>query len=99
MKKIKRFVHMLDDEIESAERYAEKYIESKAEGDTSLAQKYREAAAQEISHADFIHEVAVREIDKISAVYPAPPEMKEAWKESHNNYVTKVNSIKAMLNM
>lgn len=99
MRKIKKLVHTLNHELESAENYGEKYIECKSEGDSSLAQKFREVAAQELAHADFVHEILVKEIDKITAVYTAPADMREKWKLAHNSYIEKENRIKALLNM
>lgn len=99
MKKIKRFVHTIDDEIESAEHYAEKYIEHKAEGDTSTAEKYKLYAQQELTHAEFIHELASNYIAKVSKIITPPADMKAKWEESHECYIDKVKEIKSILSL
>lgn len=98
MRKIKKYVKMIDDELHSAECYAEKYIEAKAYGEPS-AEKFRTFAQQEIEHGMFAHDLAMTEIEKISAVYTAPADMREKWELSHQNYVEKLARIKAMLNL
>ena len=90
---------MIKDEMESAECYAEKYIEAKAMGETSYAEKYKLFAQQEIEHGMFIHSLAADFINKVSKVFEAPVEMREKWNDAHEEYVAKVNEIKSMLSM
>lgn len=97
MKKIKKYVSMIKDEIESAECYAEKYIEAKAMGETTNAEKYKTFAQQEIDHGMFIHQIASDFIEKVSKVITPPADMKEKWEEAHIEYVSKVDGIKAMI--
>lgn len=97
MKKIKKYVSMIKDEIESAECYAEKYIESLAMGESSAAEKYKLFAQQEIEHGMFIHQIAEDFITKVSKVITPPEEMKEKWNEAHLDYIEKVREIKSML--
>ena len=97
MKKIKKYVNMIKDEIESAECYAEKYIEAKAMGETSYAEKYKLFAQQELDHAMFVHNLAEVFIDKVSKVITPPAEMKEKWEAAHIECVSKVDEIKAMI--
>lgn len=98
MKKIKKLVCRIEDEIESADYYSEKYLEAKIlDGDASLAQKYKEASLQELSHAELIHSVAVDIIQKVSKVITPPTEMLERWNETHEEYIEMVDRIKSML--
>ena len=97
MKKIKKYVDMIKDEIESAEEYAEKYVESKAMGETSYAEKYKLFAQQELDHAMFVHNLAEVFIDKVSKVITPPADMKEKWESAHIECVSKVDEIKAMI--
>lgn len=98
MKKIKKLVCRIKDEIESASYYSEKYLESKIiDGDNSLAQKYKEASLQELSHAELIHSVAEGLIQKMSKVVTPPMDMLEKWNECHEEYIESVNEIKSML--
>ena len=99
MRTIKKYVEMIDEEIESAQEYAEKYVECKAKGDISKANRYKEMATDELKHATYEHEWAVKEIEEISKVYTAPIEMQEAWEKAHKEYVEKVAWIKQMLAM
>jgi hypothetical protein len=66
MRSIKKYVDHIEEEIESAKEYAEKYVELKAKGENSAASKYREMAEDELKHANYIHEFAVKEIEQLS---------------------------------
>ena len=99
MRTIKKYVDMIDEEIESAKEYAEKYVECKAKGDMNRANRYKEMANDELKHSSYIHEWAVKEIEEISKVYTAPVEMMEKWDKAHKEYVEKVAWIKQMLSM
>lgn len=97
MKSIKEYVDRINEELEDAEEYAEKYVECKAKNEMQRASRYNEMATDELKHATYIHEWVVAEIEKISKVYQATPEMEEKWKISHKNFVHKVAWIKQML--
>lgn len=99
MRKIKKYVDIIEDELESAEEYAENYIEFKADGDQKLADRFYDMANDELNHAITIHELAVKDIDKISAVFSPPAEMREKWERSHQDYIAKTSRIKSMLGM
>lgn len=99
MRKIKELVERIDDELCSAEEYAERFIEYKADGENSMATKFQEMATQEMSHANTIHDIAVKEIEKVSAVFNAPAEMRERWDKSHTDYIARAARIKSMLNL
>ena len=99
MKMIKKYVEAIDDELHGAKEYAEKYVECKVRGNSSAATRYKEMANDELKHAMYQHEWAVKEIDDLSKVYTAPVEMQEAWEKSHKEYVERVAWIKKMLEM
>ena len=90
---------MIEEEMEGAKEYAEKYVECKAKGDMNRANRYKEMANDELKHSSYIHEWAVKEIEEISKVYTAPVEMVEKWDKAHKEYVEKVAWIKQMLAM
>lgn len=97
MKKIKKYVAMIKDEIESAECYAEKHIEAKAMGETANAEKYKLFAQQEIDHGMFIHQITSDFIAKVQKVVTPPTDMMEKWNEAHIECIEKVDMIKNML--
>lgn len=99
MKSIKMYVDAIDEEIEDAKEYAEKYVECKAKGDMPSATKYKEMSSDELKHAEYLHEWAIKEIEKVSKVFVAPSEMQDAWTKAHKEYVERVAWIKQMLNM
>lgn len=99
MKSIKKYVHQIDDELESAEDYAEKYIEFKANGKGETADMYKTMAKQELDHSSNIHSIAVSEIEKISAVFTAPAEMREKWEMTHEDFIRRSSWVKQMLSM
>lgn len=99
MRIIKQYVEAIDDELEGAKKYAEKYVECKAKDDMHSANRYKEMANDELKHAAYEHEWAVKEIEELSKVYTAPAEMMEKWEHAHKNYVEQVAWIRQMLAM
>lgn len=99
MTKIKQYVESIDEEIEGAKNYAEKYIECKAKNSTQWANRYKEMANDELKHATYLHDKAIEDIQELERVYTPPVEMKEEWDKSHKRYVEKVAWIKQMLTL
>lgn len=99
MKMIAEYVDLIDEEIEGAKTYAEKYVEFKAKGDGTWANRWKEMANMEIQHAMWIHDYTVSEIEKLREIFVPPVEMQEKWDESHKNYVERVAWVKQMLTM
>lgn len=99
MRVIKEYVEAIEEEIEGAKHYAEEYVEAKARGDMSKANRYKEMASDELKHAMYQHEWAVAEIQEISKVFTPPVAMEEKWDKAHKEYVEKVAWIKQMLAM
>lgn len=99
MKMIDHIVEDLDEELEGAMHYAEKYIENRAKGETTRAAKFKEMASDELRHASFVHEMAVADIASIEKVFSMPVEDAEKWAHAHKHYVDCVGRVKMMLNM
>ena len=99
MKKIKEYVEHIKDELESAQDYAEKYVENKVKGEIQTANQYKDMANDELKHAMYIHEWAIKEIQQISKVYTPPVDMQEKWDREHREYVENVALIKQILSM
>ena len=97
MKVIKDYVEKIDEELEGAMDYAEKYVEFKAVNDIHRADLFRDMALDELKHAGNIHSFAVELIDKIKKIYPAPEHMVEKWRKAHREYIEHVEDIKHML--
>lgn len=99
MRKIKKYVSMICEELESAEEYSECYIEYKANSDAQMSSRFYDMANDELNHAITIHDVAMKEIEKISSVFNAPPEMREKWDTAHSDYISRMSRVKSMLGM
>lgn len=97
MKMIKKLVDCLDEELEGAQMYAEKYVERKANDDTKWAARFKAMAEDEIRHSTQIHELIVEEIEKLKKIYTPPQEMLDKWDHEHVKYVDKAAWIKQML--
>lgn len=87
------------EELDGAKEYAECYIEKKASGNSGWATRFKEMANDELNHANYLHELAVEEIDKLKTVYTPPTDMMEEWEKDHKKYVEKAAWIKTMLEM
>jgi fructose-1,6-bisphosphatase len=99
MKSIKKYVEQLEEELEGAQDYAERYVECKAKGNMTRANRFKEMATDELKHCGYIHEMAVQEIEDIKKVYTAPVEMQEKWEKAHKIYIEKAAWIKQMLTL
>lgn len=98
MKSIKKYVKQINEEIEGACEYAEKYIELKAH-DNAWATQYKKMAEDELRHSDILHQIAVEEIELLRNVYQPTPDMEKAWEESHMVFVEKTAWVRQMLSM
>ena len=100
MQKIKEIIEKLDDEIKDAKSKAEEYADFKLAGDRQEASASKQAALDELKHADLYHTRAVKEIQRIKQVYPEPPaKMMEKWEKEHHEYIDRVAFIKQILSM
>lgn len=99
MRTIAKYVDHIEEEIEGAKEYAERYVEARVRGDMNKANKYKEMANDELHHATIIHEFAVEEIEALRKVYTPPTNMLEKWDKAHKEFVERVAWIKQMLNM
>ena len=99
MKVIKKYVERIEEELEDAQHYAEKYVECKAKGHMSDANVYAEMANDELKHATYVHRFAVAAIEELNKVYQPPVDMLEKWEKAHKLYVEKAAWIKQMLAM
>jgi hypothetical protein len=94
---IEHLIHHIDEELEGAKDYAEKYIEWRAKGDMIRANKYKDMASDELRHASYVYEFAVQDADKITKIYTLPEETEEMWKKSKKHYAECMAKIKMML--
>ena len=99
LKRIKKLVEQINDEICGAKNYAETYLEFKAKGNMPWANKYKEMANDELKHAMTVHEYTIQEIEELRKVYTPPVEMLEKWDLEHKKYVEEVAWVKQMLTM
>lgn len=99
MRRIKELVERIDEELEGAKGYAECAIDAKASGDSKWFGRYHEMAEDELKHAGYIHDLAVAEISRLSAVYAPPAEMEEQWGIAHKRYIERAAWIRTMLAM
>lgn len=99
MKVIADIVEQINDEINDAKDYAEKYLVKKADGDNFVASRYKEMSEDELKHSTYLHELVEKEIEKYRQVYTPPAEMLDKWNKVHQKYIKKVDVVKQMLVM
>lgn len=99
MKIIAEYVYSIDEELESAKAYAEKHLYAKSMDKYPDTDYYLTMAKHELQHVDFLHEMAVAEVKRLSEVYKPTSEMQKVWDESHAHYVEQSAWIKQMLAM
>ena len=99
MKDIKCLVEFIDEEMNDAEKYAKKATHYKYTN-MELADAYAGLAAEEIHHADILHEQAVRLIEAHKASGGTVPEsMKTVWDWEHDKAMDHKSRVKIMLDM
>lgn len=79
MKLIDEMIEHLEEEIEGAREYAERYVECKARGNMTRANKYKEMASDELKHAEYVRDFALADVESLSHVYSMREEEKEKW--------------------
>lgn len=99
MRKIKEYVDLICEELEGAKVYAEMSIDFKVQGQMEWANKFKEAANDELKHANYIHELAVGVIAKYREKLTPPQDMLDKWEKAHAEYIEKAAWIKTMLSM
>jgi ferritin len=99
MRAIKELADRINEELEDAKFYSEKYVEAKAKGDTTNAARFKDIANDELRHASIIHEMAVQEIATVRKIFTPPVEMEEKWSKTHREYMERAAWVKQMLAM
>jgi hypothetical protein len=92
-------IEHIEEELEGAKEYAEKYIDCKARGNTTRASKYSEMATDELKHAVYIKDFAVADIEDIKKVYKLSVEDEEKWEHAHKKFAECMAIVKHMLSM
>jgi hypothetical protein len=90
-------IEHIDEELEGAKEYAEKFVEWKAKGNIQRANVYKEMAQDELRHAAQIHEFSAHDFDAIRKVYSVPMDVDEAWEHATKHFTECTAWIKHML--
>ena len=99
MTKIKKLADEISEELDSAKEYAENHLMYKAKGNDEWSKHFFEMANDELKHADYLHDLAVEEIDELRKVYTPPQDMLDKWESDHKKFIEKTAWIKQMLAM
>lgn len=97
MKIIDDIIENIDEEIDGAKEYAERYIQSKARGEHTRAAKYKDMADDEIRHASYLCEFAVVDVDYIKKVYSLPVDDDMKWEKAQKRFHECMAMVKQML--
>lgn len=79
MKLLDKMLEHLEEEIDGAREYAEKYIECKARGNVSRANRYKEMASDELKHATFLKEMDAADLSELERTYHMTEEEQSTW--------------------
>lgn len=99
MKMLDKMLDCLEEEVEGAKEYAEKYIECKARGNMNRANKYREMATDELKHAGYLREIDIMDIDELKKIYTMTEDEELAWEHGHKRINEQMAIVKHMLEM
>lgn len=92
-----KLIDQIEDELDGARHYAEKYIENRAMGKNTRASTFREMAKDELRHAANVYGFAVEDVEAVAAVYTWSPEEEEKWAHCLKHYAVCVSRIGMML--
>lgn len=98
MKLVHKMIDQIDEELEGALDYAEKFIESKVHGDTNRANVYRQMSYDELTHAGNVYEFSTKDIEKIRSIHHMSEECEAKWEEAKKHYAEFVAKVKFLLN-
>jgi hypothetical protein len=99
MRLIDKMLEQLEEEVEGARDYAEKYVEFKARGNMSRANRYKEMAHDELKHATFLKEMDIADIDELKKVYPMTDEEQSLWEHGHKHMNDQMAMVMHVLSM
>ena len=99
MTKIKKLADEISEELDSAKEYAENHLMYKAKEDDEWSKRFYSMAEDELRHADYLHDLAVDEIEELRKVYTPPQDMLDKWESDHRKFIEKTAWIKQMLAM
>lgn len=98
MKVITDLIDLLDNELESAKEYAERFIMLKANND-DLAEKFKTMAEDELHHSSIIYAYTIRELDRVEAVFTLSAMLSEIWEKKRKKYIEESAFIKQMISL
>lgn len=99
MKEIKMIAEQIRDELDVVEEYAREAARLK-DTRSSDASSYADMARQELGHAETLHKMAVRLIDKEMEVgTTVPTAMQAVWDWEHERMIDRMGKVKALLGM
>lgn len=99
MKMLRNIVEDIHEELEGAKHYAMLAMEHKSTN-RDAADKYAEMAKQEMSHAEKLHDMAVKHIEKHTVDGAAPPAaMKTIWDWEHEKLIECMGEVRALLDL
>ena len=99
MKILDEMIEELEEEVEGARAYAEKYIECKALNNMARAAKYKEMAQDELKHAGFVRGFAMEDADGIKRVHNLTEEESNHWQHAHKKINDEIAMIHHLLSM
>lgn len=97
MRIVDEMVEHIREEIDGAKEYAEKYIESKAIGNTERANAYRQMALDEIRHAEHVRDFAIADVSEMRKVYTFTAEEEASWEHHLKSTMECLGWVKRMI--
>lgn len=99
MKKLKVIAEQIRDELDVAEEYAVEAVRLK-NINSADASGYAEMAQDELDHAEKLHKMAVRAIEKkTESGATVPASMQAVWDWEHERMIDRMGKVKALLGM
>ncbi len=99
MNEIRHLAEEIREELDDAEKYAREAVKYAGE-DLEDASTYADLSRQELGHADRLHEMALRHIEKAKDAGLHPTEAEKAvWDWEHERMLDRTAHVKNLLSM
>lgn len=99
MKMLKEKLEHLEEEIEGAREYAEKFIKCKSGGNMARANRFKEMAQDELKHATYLRDMDLVDVADLKKVYNMTEEEESMWEHGQKHLTDQIAMVMHILSM
>lgn len=99
MREVGEFIDLMEEELEDAKEYAERYISYKVSNDSDRAEQFKQMCKNDLEHSLVLYKIANEEIMRLKRCCSIPSVMSNVWDKKNTKFIEKAAWIKQMLTM